>query len=996
MNTPFPSVSAISLGQPFLDTMAAGLLSKFTTSGATSLDKITIILPTESARAGLLDTLAKQNPELALLLPRIYIFNDSLPSTGTRQDGDLDRLLPPNHFPQRMPIPPTQRKLLLGTLILQWRKADRKTNLHSFYQSLKTASSLARLIDELQASNVDYSHLEKLPMREQASHWTGINMFLKILAEQWPAILYENSLDDPFVYDTRVTEHLIKHWRKIPPKNPIIAAGFVGNVPYISKLLSVISNLPNGHVVVPSLDRSLGKEIWTNLSEEHPQYAIKRLLIHLRIEYKSVVEWFSNFRHALQPKRQLFLHATTGRLGDNRPIARKLKFDRGAVAGLSTITCPNKVYESKVIALVIKKFLTTNKGNVALITSDSQLSKQVSIELRRWKLNLRPPLRRNLRDSPSARFLQLVASMTCSEASPVSLLSVLKDPLCKGHTSPVLFKDAVKQLELKCLRGIRPEPGFSGIIASLKIASEEDKWLLKWLHEANNISRDFCTLVANNNVALKSLLNAHLSFSIWLCQAEGTPAATMPWTTRDDRAVYQHLKTLGDNLDSSMVVDGKEYSDIFQTLLSDVAITEQTFHKSSIYTYTPEDAVFQTTGLNILAGMNEDFWPSQSKNGSWLSNPMRQSIGLPSAGAIKGISALKFYQCFSAPQVVLTRSKKWSGVATTPSFHFSRLKSTLERANLYQIVDQSTHWNALARQLDLEGPSVIKSQRPAPCPPRSARPRSLSATQIERWMQDPYSIFVSTILKIRPLRPIDAKLGPADYGKMVHAALENFVERHPTTLPSNALEELLEFGRAAFSFVRLRPEFFAFWWPRFERSAAYFIEREMKTRPYHASSHTEVSGSTTIDLPIGEFTLTAKADRINLRRDGMIDIIDYKTGTPSTSQQILTGTKPQLLLEAIIALHGSYKDINTRQLNSLVSLRLNGGFPAGQYQSIEEGIASRATQFLSKLTDLISAFDDEKTPYYCVPNSDFAPQHNEFEHLSRMEEWLAASETVGL
>ena len=99
MNTPFPSVSAISLGQPFLDTMAAGLLSKFTTSGATSLDKITIILPTESARAGLLDTLAKQNPELALLLPRIYIFNDSLPGTGTRQDGDLDRLLPPNHFP---------------------------------------------------------------------------------------------------------------------------------------------------------------------------------------------------------------------------------------------------------------------------------------------------------------------------------------------------------------------------------------------------------------------------------------------------------------------------------------------------------------------------------------------------------------------------------------------------------------------------------------------------------------------------------------------------------------------------------------------------------------------------------------------------------------------------------------------------------------------------------------------------------------------------------
>jgi len=976
--------------------MAAGLLSKFDTSGASSLDKTTIILPTEGARTGLLEALAKQNSESALLLPNIYIFNDSLPSTNPRQDGDLDRLLPANYFPQRMPISPTQRNLLLGALIQQWRKADPKTNLNSFYQSLKIASSLAKLVDELQASNVGYSYLENLPTLEQASHWAGINMFLKILADQWPAILRENSLDDPFLYDRRVAERLILHWTKIPPKNPIIAAGFVGNVPYISKLLSVISNLPTGHIIVPSLDRGLEQEIWTNLSEEHPQYAIKRLLIRLRIEYKSVVEWFSNFHRSSPPKRQLFLHTTTGRCGDKRSIAPNLKFDRGAVAGLSTITCPNKMQESKVIALVIKQFLTTNKGNVSLITSDSQLSKQVSIELRRWRLNLRPPLRRNLRVSPSTRFLQLVASMACSEVSPVSLLSVLKHPMCSGHTSPVLFKDAVKQLELKCLRGIRPQPGFSGIIASLKITSEEDKWLLKWLYQVNKTSRRFCTLVASNNVALKTLLNAHLSFSTWLCQAEDTPATAIPWTTRDDKAVYQHLKTLGDILEGSMVVDGKEYSDIFQTLLSDVAITEQTYNKSSIYTCTPRDAVFQTMGLNILAGMNEDFWPSQSKGGGWLSNPMRQSIGLPSAGAIKGISTLEFHQCFGAPQVVLTRSKKWNGVATTPSFHFSRLKSTLERANLYQSVDQSTHWNALAQQLDLEGPSVMKSQRPAPRPPLSARPRSLSATQIEQWMRDPYSIFVSMILQIRPLRPVDAKLRPVDYGQMVHSALENFVERHPTTLPSDALEELLEFGRAAFAFVRLRPEFFAFWWPRFERSAAYFIEQEMKTRPYHASSHTEVTGSAIIDLPTGKFTLTAKADRINLRRDGTIDIIDYKTGTPSTPQQILTGTKPQLLLEAVIALHGSYQDINTRQLNSLVSLRLNGGFPAGQYQSIEDGITSRATQFLSKLTDLIGTFDDKMTPYYCVPNSDFPPRYNEFKHLSRMEEWLAASETVGL
>jgi ATP-dependent helicase/nuclease subunit B len=994
MNDAFPGVSTISLGRPFLDTLAIGLLSRFATPSATDLGKVTIILPTESARVGLLEALAKQASGLPLLLPRVYIFNDNLPNKNPRQDGDLDRLLPAKHFPHRNPITPTQRKLLLGTLILQWRKADPRTSLQSFVQSLKTASSLAMLVDELQALNVDYSCLDKLPVREHASHWTGVNKFLKILAEQWPTILYEKSLDDPFLYDTCVAQNLILHWRKMPPTNPIIAAGFTGNLPYLSKLLLIISSLPSGHVIVPSLDRGLEEEAWTNLSEEHPQFAINRLLVHLRIKYKSVAEWFDSSHLSCPPQRQSFLRATMCRVGGNDSRALNLKFDREALLGLSTITCPNTSYESKVIALVIKKFLSENQGNVGLITSDYQLSKQVSIELQRWKLDLQRPFRRSLRDAPGATFLQLVATMICLEVSPVSLLSVLKHSMCNGHSPPKLFKNTIKQLELRCLRGIRPEPGFSGIIASLKISSKEDRRLLKWLKGITNASQNFCTLIASQQAALKDLLNAHLTFSMWLCQAGGTPAAEMPWTEGDDRAVYQHLTNLSSNLDSSMVVKGQEYSNIFQTLLSDVTITGKNFQKYRVYTCTPEQAIFHTAELNILAGMNEDFWPSRPSNSSWLTNPMRQAVGLPSVGAIKGISAFEFYQNFSPSQVVLTRSKKWNGSETKPSYHFSRLMSTLQRANLYHTVDQSARWNALAQRLDLEGPSVMKSERPAPRPPRAARPSSLSATQIERWMKDPYGIFVSTILKIRPLRPIDAKLGPADYGQMVHAALENFVERHPSTLPSNALQELLKFGRTAFAAVRLRPEFFAFWWSRFERSAAYFIEEEKKHRPYHSSSHTEVWGLATLKLPAGKFTLTAKADRINLRRDGTMDIIDYKTGTPSTPRQILIGTKPQLLLEAIIALHGNYKNISARQVNSLISLRLNGGSPAGQYQSIEEGIPLKAEQFLSKLTKLICAFDDENTPYYFVPNSDYAPQHNEFEHLARVKEWLAAAETV--
>ena len=45
------------------------------------------------------------------------------------------------------------------------------------------------------------------------------------------------------------------------------------------------------------------------------------------------------------------------------------------------------------------------------------------------------------------------------------------------------------------------------------------------------------------------------------------------------------------------------------------------------------------------------------------------------------------------------------------------------------------------------------------------------------------------------------------------------------------------------------------------------------------------------------FTLRARADRIEARRDGRWGIIDFKTGQAPTSPQVQTGLAPQLALE---------------------------------------------------------------------------------------------------
>ena len=115
-------------------------------------------------------------------------------------------------------------------------------------------------------------------------------------------------------------------------------------------------------------------------------------------------------------------------------------------------------------------------------------------------------------------------------------------------------------------------------------------------------------------------------------------------------------------------------------------------------------------------------------------------------------------------------------------------------------------------------------------------------TEIETWMRDPYAIYARHILRLKPLDPIDAEPSAADRGIWVHRALERFVRAFPQDLPADALERLLAIGRQEFGPQMNRPAVGAFWWPRFERIARWFVDDERERRPLLAAVLAEVKG----------------------------------------------------------------------------------------------------------------------------------------------------------
>jgi ATP-dependent helicase/nuclease subunit B len=55
-------------------------------------------------------------------------------------------------------------------------------------------------------------------------------------------------------------------------------------------------------------------------------------------------------------------------------------------------------------------------------------------------------------------------------------------------------------------------------------------------------------------------------------------------------------------------------------------------------------------------------------------------------------------------------------------------------------------------------------ERPEPKPDVELRPLSMSVTEIEHWLRDPYTIYAKRILNLIPLDPVDMPLTAADRG----------------------------------------------------------------------------------------------------------------------------------------------------------------------------------------------------------------------------------------
>lgn len=977
-----PDIRNIPPGQCFADALAQGLL-EMTAGDPLALADYLLLVPSRRAARTLRDSFLRLSGGRAAILPRMHPIGDV--------DADEVSLLLSAQAEQlpdvQTAVKPLERQILLAKLILKTGTAQ------SFDQAAALARELGRFLDEVQTENLDFAALQSLAPDEFAAHWQKTLEFLKILTHFWPEILQERGVTDSALRRNALLDAQMRLWRKDPPSYPVIAAGSIGPFPAVRELIGLVARLPQGMAVLPGLDTVMDDDSWQEAGEDHPQFAMKKLLHAIGATRADVTEWTLEKSCARNlPRIRLISEAM--RPAETTERWRQLTpqdIPPQALNGFTRIDCATPQEEADVIALLLREALETPGKTAALITPDRRLARRVTLSLRRWGIRIDDSGGQPITDLPAGAFLMLTAEMAEELLAPVTLLALLKHPVMAAQMPPDELRNMVYLLDQVALRGPRPSPGLAGLrdaISAIDDRRATDKVnLLKWLDRIEKPMAAFLNLMASGGeVPFRQLLESHIQMAESLATTETRAGELRLWQGEAGEAGAEYLQELLVSAADVPALKPAHYVSLLHTLLKSVTVRPRYGAHPRLSILGQIEARLYCADLVVLGGLNEGTWPGLPAHDPWMSRPMRKQFGLPSPESILGLAAHDFAQAATAGEVVITRAEKVEGTPTVPARWLLRLDTVLHAVGLELPVRKAAQYRQWLRDIDAPAHPPQPAQRPAPTPPVAARPNKLSVTRIESWMRDPYQIYAQYILNLRALDPLDADPGGAERGTFIHAALERFIKAYPGDLPPDAAQQLLHFGREALRDMRIPPEVEAFWWPRFERIAPVFVAQESEWRARAKPFATESRGSFEFD----GFTLTGTADRID-RAGKNYAVIDYKSGFVPKKAEVYQGLSPQLPLEALMLQKGAFENIPAGETEELVYWRVTG---SGQkpveritLASRDHSVADMMQEAEAGLRALVEKFRDEKTPYLSQPRAEAKPKFSDYEHLARVKEW---------
>lgn len=925
----------------FADALAKTLLE---TDNPLELAQTHIYLPTRRAVRTLQAAFAEQAQGRSLILPRLFALGDleeeGLLLTAGEELGINALDLPPA-------MGSAQRLFLLTRLVDQaWPGLMGADHPKSQTQVLGHARALMALLDTLETEGLDLSVLDKLAPEDPdlAGFWEQAARFIGLVQEAWPGIEVEAGRISPAARRRRLLELQAVAWQETPPSHPIILAGTTATIPAVAALAKTILSLPQGQIVLPGLDGHLDMETWDLVggSPSHPQFGLHALLKTLDQSPREVATW-PGCEDRLDLDRHWALSAA------QRPVGAVSVAppEPLALEGLKLAEATSPEQEARAIALFLREAIEDPEAKAALVTPDRDLAGRVAAELQRWGLGIDDSAGLPLLASPAGRLLKQSAECLGFEVPTLGLVSLLMHPLVTFDQGLVEARAFARELDLS-LRG-----------AGEHVPASQIAW------PESPCTAQIAPFLADGSSGSKPLtawIDRHLDLVELLC-----PDPEALWVG----AVGEGLATLLEDMRAQADILPPLTLTAYQDLLA-LFLREGTYRPA--YGSHPSLSILGTLEARLLrvdavalGGLNEGTWPKETDVGPWMNRPMRTKVGLPSPERKVGLAAHDLAQAMSADRVLMTRPTRLEGTPTLPSRWIERLKALTSLTGQDKVLQaEGQPYLDWAKALD-EAPVQEPAEQLA-CPPVSARPKRLQATDIGPLVTNPYAVYAKRVLRLRALDSRGAQSGPQLWGTLVHNILEAAVRDGLTTL-----EALQTLGEELLARLPLGAGEMALWRTHLRHCLAEFWRLNA---PYKGlPTFVEITGS----MQVEGVEIMGRADRL-VQVSGGLQVLDYKTGALPSKTQQLKGQDPQLPILGLIAEAGGFKGFRPSHIEqAFFDLPRRAQDKAAEVLSLE----STREEVADGLATLLQAYADPDQPYLSAPYGDQFVTYDDYAHLAR-------------
>ena len=989
------------------------------------LAETTIFVPNRRAARALTSAFIKAFEEEALLLP-------SIRTLGDVDDEDFGITPTPYEFGRpEDEISGLERILRLSELIQKWAETLESGTRELFgdetiaipsspADAILMAQELAVLLTQITQEEKAWSSIQNIAPENHAEWWKLTSSFLQIIMEVWPEYLKERGLLDPAQRAAELLKLRAKFYEDRRNGGPVIVAGSTGSVPSTQRLLRAVANLPDGVVVLPGIDGEMDEDEWKRLSnvgtqtdptiESHPQYGLAKLLVALGIQ-RNDVRVLGATDHINAARRQLMslTMESSSSTSDWRDKLGKFECTTidHAFENVDLIEAANERQEATAIAIAMREVLVRPGKTAALVTPDRNLARRVSMELRRFDVFVDDTGGHPLKNSPCAIFLRLLVKVCFSQATNSEIVSLLKNPLFFAQTSREEANDMAKLFELVALRGAIEKPlagEFAAFVKNRKREAERKRHVSTHVKEMTSENwanlTAYVTKVDSFLIKLRELADETTEISllnvfhqlISVAENLATDHENIPRLLETEGA--QELKDVTRKVlqtgAGTFSMKGEDFPAVLDAIFANIEYRSRGDTHPRLHIYGPLEVRLLHHDRVILAGLNEGTWPQNTKNDAFLNRTMRQELGMSSPERRTGLAAHDFQQLMGKREVVLSRASRVEKSPTVASRWVQRLTALIGKDQSNKMRQRGKRYLSYAAILDQQAKSTPRATPPHPKPPISSRPRSLPVTDIETWIRDPYALYAKRILGLHPLEPIEREADHLLKGTLYHEIMQKYVETVDLRQPeAHRLQHLIRMAAGIIAQQKLDDQTSQIWTLRFSEIAERYVEWEEANLSDLMDGETFCETSGFYRLEDLNFTLRARADRIEKNSQGSLKIIDYKTGSGPSVQQAHT-LSPQLALEGLIAKNGGFDGIEAAAVADLSYMRLRRGQDFRNQSIVNEKnpVDQLVNNAEASLRELVEGYQsaDQGYPSRRAPFKE-GDVSGDYDHLARTREW---------